>query len=282
MSALQWALLVLSVVIVVAIVALSRREKPPRDAQPDSGQEPLLPPPTRPAASRQMDIFARNADAAGGEAPALPYDEFGVGKARRRQAPSLQGGADDAEPAGFLPAAPLVPEPQLPEDDAALDAEPAPAPEAPRAPAFLRAPSAAAPVQKSERIVTLLIAEREGMPILGPKIHTALKAQGLHFGAKQIYHRMAGDRTVFSVASLVKPGLLVPDEAAHFSTPGLSVFMVLPGPVQPVVALQDMMTTAQTLARALNAEVYDSRKQPLNADAMRLLQNDIEAWWRGQ
>lgn len=280
MTALQWALLILSLIIVFALVALSRRERAPKDAD----SEPA-PPPSPASGGDQMDIFGRPANDTAPAGPAIgpAFDDFGVGKARRRKAPTV----DEARPSRpLVPSAAPTLEPCVP-----AASEPQARPAAPRStPAFLRAPSpetrpAPEPPPVSpvpEKIVTLLIAEREGNPILGPKIHTALKAQGLIYGARQVYYRMRGEKTVFAVASLVKPGVLIPEEAAGFSAPGLSMFMVLPGPVQPEVALQDMMSTAQALARSFNAEVYDGRKMILDAEAMRALQADVEAWSKGR
>ena len=134
------------------------------------------------------------------------------------------------------------------------------------------------PVQ--QKIVALLIAERDGTHINGPKIHAALKAQGLAFGDKQIYHRLAGGEPVFSVASLLKPGYLDPAEATGFSTPGLSMFLVLPGPLPPVTAFREMLQTAHALAQALNAEVYDMRRKPLTPEALLKLEHDVEHWAR--
>ena len=137
----------------------------------------------------------------------------------------------------------------------------------------------------SEKIIALLIAEREGTHIFGEQLHAALHAQGLEFGDRQIYHRLdrsAGGtgRTVFSVASLLKPGYLNPDEAAGFTTPGLTVFMVLPGPVHPVTAFQDMLTTTQSLARALNADVYDGKRRLMTTALAHTLQMEVEAFAR--
>jgi cell division protein ZipA len=129
-----------------------------------------------------------------------------------------------------------------------------------------------------EKIVSLLVAEREGTHIFGEQLHDALRAQGLEFGARQIYHRMVDGRPVFSVASLIKPGYLDPAQAKNFSTPGLAVFMILPGPVPPLTAFQDMLHTAQALANSLNAELYDSKRQPLTPLGMRALQTDVENW----
>jgi cell division protein ZipA len=131
-----------------------------------------------------------------------------------------------------------------------------------------------------QKIVALLIAERDGTHINGPKIHAALQAQGLEYGDKQIYHRLAGGEPVFSVASLLKPGYLDPASAAGFSTPGLSMFLVLPGPLPPVTAFRDMLSTANALAQALNAEVYDMRRKLLTPEALLKLEHDVEHWAR--
>jgi cell division protein ZipA len=169
-------------------------------------------------------------------------DEFGVGKARKR----------------------------VPGDG------PAPAPE--RKAPTIGTPAAAA---RPEKFIGLYIAEHEGTSILGPKIHAALQDQGLAFGDKKIYHRLDGGRKAFSVASLTKPGALDPAEAATFATPGLSVFLALPGPADPVAAFQDMLRTARELARRLNAELYDSeQRQPLTAQRERDLHSQVEDWAR--
>jgi cell division protein ZipA len=132
-----------------------------------------------------------------------------------------------------------------------------------------------------DKVVGLYIAEHEGTNILGPKIHAALSDRGLRYGPKKVYHRYDGDQPVFSVASLVKPGALDPAEAEGFATPGLSVFMVLPGPVRPVAAFQDMLDTARGLARALNAELYDSEQRaPLTPERERTLHAQVEDWAR--
>ncbi|HVT35138.1 MAG TPA: cell division protein ZipA C-terminal FtsZ-binding domain-containing protein, partial [Nevskiaceae bacterium] len=131
-----------------------------------------------------------------------------------------------------------------------------------------------------EKIFALLIAEREGTAIMGPKLHAALLQQSLQFGARKIYHRMSKGMVVFSVASLLKPGELDPAQAQGFSTPGLSVFMVLPGPIKPAAAYADMVATARALARSLNAEVFDSRKQLFGAEAERAQKVEIEEWAR--
>lgn len=195
-----------------------------------------------PARERQLDIFG---------AEGQQFDEFGVGKPRRVE-PKLDA-------AGTPPPVVAAPGPTA-----------APLPRASAAPER-------APVQK---IVSLLIAEREGTQIHGIDLHQALAAQGLEFGARQIYHRLHDGEAVFSVASLLKPGHLDPAAAAEFTTPGLTLFMVLPGPVRASEAIRDMITTADKLARALNAEVFDSKKQSFTPSSARSLQLEVDAWAR--
>lgn len=231
MSPLQWALLAVGAIAVIAIYLYSRREQTaskPRST-PSTAAPAKMPP--IPAAD-QMDMFSRQGE----------FDEFGVGKPRKRVAPSLP---ESAEPAAGEQAAPD-----------------------------------AAPAAVEERLVAVLIAEREGTAIFGPKIHAALRAQGLQFGDRKIYHRIDAGQPVFSVASLIKPGHLDPAEQQTFSTPGLSVFMVLPGPMPAETAIGDMLGTARALAQQLNAEVFDSHRELLTPLAEKALIAEIKAWSR--
>lgn len=243
MSALQWALLLLGVGIAVLLILSSRREK--------KALERLSQPAPQPASrdwGMERDVMTRPLEAAepkpGAPVQGTPFDELGVGKPRKRSAPEVA-------------AAPVPP------SVSATAAPPAAAPAVP------------------QKVIGLYIAEHEGTNILGPKIHAALADRGLRFGAKRAYHRYEGEQAVFSVASLVKPGALDPAEAEGFATPGLSIFMVLPGPVRPVAAFQDMLDTARALARALNAELYDSEERaPLTPERERVLHEQVEDWAR--
>ncbi|HUR40553.1 MAG TPA: cell division protein ZipA C-terminal FtsZ-binding domain-containing protein [Verrucomicrobiae bacterium] len=236
MSSLQWALLLLGVVIVGLLVFSSRREK--------KVLERLATPPPQPPASRdwgmERDAMAGSSERTGTPSvpSSAPFDEFGVSKPRRRSAPEV--------------------------------GDPAPA-----------APSVATAPRVPDKVIGLYIAEHEGTNILGPKIHAALADRGLRYGPRRVYHRYQGDQPLFSVASLVKPGALDPQEAEGFATPGLSIFMVLPGPAHPVAAFQDMLDTARALARSLNAQLYDSEQRaPLTAERERILHQQVEDWAR--
>jgi len=254
MSPLQWALLILGAVAIVALYLFSRRDRRAMEKfDPAAGAEPLLPPPSE----KQLDIF---------NSQNQQFDEFGVGKPRRI-APTF-GEFDEGfepDPAEGTPGI-GVPTATAPRAFAPTVAAPGPKP-------------AAAPVPK-DKIIALLIAEREGAHIDGPRLHQALQRQRLEYGARQIYHRLYQGEVVFSVASLLKPGILDPEQSAQLSTPGLTLFMMLPGPQRPADALRDMLGTAESLAKALNAEVYDGKRAPFTAPAARALTAEVDAWAR--
>ena len=249
MSPLQWALLIFAVIAVIAVYVLSRRDRRAMSLDVD---EPEASP-----RSRQLDIFG---------AEGQQFDEFGVGKARRVE-PRFDLAGDEEE----------APPPPMPARGPSLN----PAVARPVV-AAKPAPVAAAVEAKPQvqKIVSLLIAQPTGQPMSGLELHAALESQRLIFGARQIYHRMMKSEVVFSVASLLKPGHLDPAAAEDFQTPGLTLFMVLPGPVRAADAMRDMIATADKLALALGAEVYDAKKQPFTPSSARELQQDIESWAR--
>lgn len=254
MSALQWALLIFAVIAVIAIYWYSRRDRRAMERwQSDAAGESPLPP-----RDQQLDIFASG-----------QFDEFGVGKPRR-VAPSIEPMEGEA-PSALGPSA-ATPASRRKRSGAVSEPASAPAAAAPMAPP--------AQAQVEEKIVVLLIAKREGGQIPGAQLHAALQTQGLEYGDRRIYHRMLLDTPVFSVASLVKPGDLDPSQAADFATPGLTVFMVLPGPQRPSVAIRDMLVTAGRLADKLNAQVYDAKRNPLTPNTGRELQLEVESWAR--
>jgi cell division protein ZipA len=254
MSTLQWALLIVAIVAVIAIYIVSRRGKPPVAGKAVS--VPMTPVATRLPAGDQMEIFSRTGD----------FDEFGVGKPRRRVAPSVSG-------------APTI----LPSED---NADPAPLPGVPTALAMGK-PKTATVVEEApkakpveHKIFAILIAEREGGLILGNNLHRALRKEALVFGERKIYHRMDMGQPVFSVAGLLKPGQLDPAESESFSTPGLTMFMVLPGPPSPAEAVRDLLNTAKALAKSLKGELFDNKRQPFTEESERAMLADIEDWAR--
>ncbi len=112
----------------------------------------------------------------------------------------------------------------------------------------------------------------------GVHVLKALQVNGLRYGQYQVFHRLTQDAAqspVFSVASLVEPGVLVPENLPRQRLPGLTLFLVLPGPQDGVAACADMLATARTLARVLGGTVLDERRQPLTSESAQQIRRRI-------
>ena len=257
MGELQWALLIVCLVLVVAVYFFSRRN---RDEGGDDERGAFGKPE---GAGDQMDLLAPRADGS--------YDEFGVGRKRKR---GEAGGPGEPPVSPREPSAPsmatlLHPLPGQPHVAPRLAPEMAPAPAA--------ATASAAPQGK---LVALIVAPTEETDILGPQLHAALASQGLKFGDGEVYHRLIGGRIVYSVSSLLKPGKLIPAEAENFSTKGLTVVLNLPGPVTPTVAFDDMLSTTRAIASALKLEIFDARRERVTDEVGKKLRGEVEDWAR--
>lgn len=114
-------------------------------------------------------------------------------------------------------------------------------------------------------IIAIHIAARDGV-MTGPAIAKACASVGLVPGDMSIFHRRdpaAGDRVLFSLASMVEPGSFPVEDMAGFATPGLTLFTQLPGPRDGLAVYDAMLATAERLAGLLRGELLDERHNKL-------------------
>ncbi len=114
---------------------------------------------------------------------------------------------------------------------------------------------------RSERVLILHVAAHHGNLIDGALLLQGLHKTGFQFGDMGIFHRHLRPGTkspvLFSLANMIKPGSFVPDTMSDFSTPGVSIFMVIPSYGDDYKNLELMLHTAQRLADSLNAVILD-------------------------
>lgn len=119
-------------------------------------------------------------------------------------------------------------------------------------------------VSRAPELILSLHVARRARPLDGNELFPALSDAGLEFGRMDIFHQVVDDGDeVFSVASMVEPGVFNPVQPDTLSTPGVTLFAVLPGPLAPSATFERMLSCARGLAAALGAEVLDESRSVL-------------------
>ena len=135
-----------------------------------------------------------------------------------------------------------------------------------------------APETQQQKIVTLRLIARDGGSFKGDELVLSMRGIGLRHGKFGIFHRYDGndeDRTVFSAASLVEPGSFDLANIKDQEMPGISLFLVLPGPIDSVEAFDMMMEAARTLAQSLDGELLDESGSTLSIQRERYMREEV-------
>jgi len=135
-----------------------------------------------------------------------------------------------------------------------------------------------------QKIVTLRVVAREKSTFPGDDLVLNLRGIGMRHGKFGIFHRYDGtneDDVIFSVASLVEPGNFDLPNIKDQQIPGVSIFMVLPGPMDGAEAFDLMMTAARALTQSLNAELLDESGSTLSIQRERYLREEIIQYQHG-
>ncbi len=152
-------------------------------------------------------------------------------------------------------------------------------------PAMLRATGGNnTPLLPEEKLVVLYLVAHPNQVFTASVISESLQELNLDYGDMHIYHRYADDSDsdipVFGVANLVEPGTLVPEALAETGTPGLTLFLQMPGPLQPVQAFDLFISSAQRLATHLDGELRDKARNTLSRQMIEHLRDDIQQYER--
>ncbi len=139
-------------------------------------------------------------------------------------------------------------------------------------------PALEARAQVEQKIVTLRLVARNRGSFRGDDLILSMRGIGLRRGKFGIFHRFDGDEegaAVFSAASLVEPGHFDVENIKEQEFPGISLFLVLPGPIEGVDAFDLMIAAARTLAQSLNGELVDESGSTLSIQRERYMREEI-------
>jgi len=129
---------------------------------------------------------------------------------------------------------------------------------------------------KTPQQVVLFIAADEGKMLSGDKIKEVLPKNQLSFGDMDLFHYPIEDDGVpsklFSIANGVSPWTLDPDDLTGSETPGLSVMMQLPSPIDDRDAIEILVSTTQLIAHDLGGTLKNNNQEVFSRqDALDLM-----------
>lgn len=130
----------------------------------------------------------------------------------------------------------------------------------------------------TEKIVTVRLVAKHHGAFAGDELALTLRGIGMRHGKFGIFHRYEADdesRIIFSAASLVEPGSFDLADLKAQQIPGISLFMVLPGPLEGAQAYDLMVTAGRALAKTLNAELLDESGSTFSIQRERYLREEI-------
>jgi cell division protein ZipA len=129
---------------------------------------------------------------------------------------------------------------------------------------------------ETQRIVSIRVCAAGETRWSGLDLMIALENHGLAYGRYNVFHRKHSDgRTLFCAASLVEPGVFNLAKMPQEEFRGLTLFAVLPGPLEPLQTLDAVIETAGELAATLQGTLQDSQGAPLSMQRAEALREDV-------
>lgn len=144
-----------------------------------------------------------------------------------------------------------------------------------------------APIKKNDQlIIALFVISQDDQGFTGGDIFSVLEEQGLNYGKMRIFHHygigeIKTKLPVFSIANMLEPGIFDPKIMNEFVSPGLVLFMRLPGPFGGRVAFELMLNKAQRIAEILEGKVIDEQHAELTPQTINYLREHI-AYFEGR
>ena len=129
-----------------------------------------------------------------------------------------------------------------------------------------------------DKIVAMRMSAKSGQSFSAEEIVLKLRELGLRHGKFSIFHLHAGvgqGSPLFSVASMTEPGSFDLTKLRETRLPGVTLFMVLPGPADPVETFDRMVEVARTLARDLEGELLDESASTWSIQRERYVREEL-------
>ena len=134
----------------------------------------------------------------------------------------------------------------------------------------------------AKTILIVSVMSRTGGRWNGEDLFRLLQEKGLKFGDMNIFHRpeVNSRNILFSVANSLEPGTFDLSNLDQMYTPGVSIFMQLPGPQDPLAAFDEMIEVAHSIAAVMNGELRDESRNLMTSQTIAYYRQRIEEFNR--
>ena len=126
-----------------------------------------------------------------------------------------------------------------------------------------------------QRIVALRLVAAGG-PWDGASLRAALEAEDLHYGPYSIFHREREDgKSLLYVASMMEPGSFDVARMDEQEFSGVSLFGIVPGPLDAPSTFDLVLTVGRGLASRLSGQLQDEQGSTLTAQRILNLREEL-------
>jgi cell division protein ZipA len=136
-----------------------------------------------------------------------------------------------------------------------------------------------------DKIIQINVVPRKGVSLFrGDDILCVVAELEMEYGEMDIYHRYS-DRdgagaTLFSLANMVHPGTFPIAAMDEFTTPGLTLFALLPGQLDGLTLFSEMLSAAEKLATLLDGSLQDESHSDLSKQTIEHMRHEIQEYHR--
>ncbi len=130
------------------------------------------------------------------------------------------------------------------------------------------------------KLIALYLVEKHGGMLTGSDIIESLEQAGMRYGDMKIFHYIsdhdkADSSSVFSIANLIEPGWFDLISISNMKTPGLTIFLNLPGPINGIRAFDEMVVVINKLEKLLPVTLKDKSRNNVSKQMLMHMREEV-------